>query len=395
MADSGSRGSGRRPISRLDRRRFIVSSGAAATLAIGGARSVLGQAATPATPGATPAAASSEPIKVAFVYIGPTGDLGWTYAHDQGRLQLVQNIPSVETSFIENVEENQADAERAIRAFAEAGNDVIIATSFGYGPAVLSVAAQYPDIQFIHISGYQTAENVSTGFGKIEEPRYVSGFIAGKMAPTGKLGYVAAFPIPEVIRGINAFTLGVRAANPEATVQVVWTNTWYDPSIERAAAEALLDGGAEVIAQHQDTPAPQQAAEAAGKYGVGYNVDMTSLAPGANLTNPIWNWGVYYTQAVQQIQAGTWTSNQYWGSWQDGVVGLSPIADVVPAEVQREATALADEFRSGARGVTTIFSGPLLDQEGTERMAEGVSMTDEEILNMDWFVQGVLGELPS
>ncbi|HEV2065228.1 MAG TPA: BMP family ABC transporter substrate-binding protein, partial [Thermomicrobiales bacterium] len=332
---------------------------------------------------------------VAFVYIGPTGDLGWTYAHDQGRLQLVQNIPSAETSFIENVEENQADAERAIRAFAEAGNNVIIATSFGYGPAVLSVAAQYPDIQFIHISGYQTAENVSTAFGKIEEPRYVSGLIAGRMAPAGKLGYVAAFPIPEVIRGINAFTLGVRAANPEATVQVVWTNTWYDPSIERAAAEALLDGGAEVIAQHQDTPAPQQAAEAAGKYGVGYNVDMTSLAPGANLTNPIWNWGVYYTQAVQQIQAGTWSSNQYWGSWQDGVVGLSPIADVVPAEVQREATALADEFRSGARGVTTIFSGPLLDQEGTERIAEGVSMTDEEILNMDWFVQGVLGELPS
>jgi basic membrane protein A len=391
MADSGSRRDGRRDrAAQLNRRTFVIGSGATAALAAGGVSSVLSQATPVATP-ATPVTTSGEPIKVAFVYIGPTGDLGWTYAHDQGRLQLVQNIPSAETSFIENVPENQADAERAIRGFAEAGNNVIIATSFGYGPAVLSVAAQYPDIQFIHISGYQTAENVSTAFGKIEEPRYVSGFVAGKMAPTGKLGYVAAVPIPEVIRGINAFTRGVLLANPEATVQVVWTNTWYNPSTERSAAEALLDGGAEVIAQHQDTPAPQQAAEAAGKYGVGYNVDMSSQAPAANLTNPVWNWGVYYTQAVQQIQAGTWSTNQYWGSWQDGVVDLSPIADFVPAEVRTEATALADEFRSGAQGVTTIFSGPLLDQEGTERVAEGASMTDEEILNMDWFVQGVLG----
>ncbi len=370
---------------RISRRAVMVGSGAAAATAALGGR-VAGAQGTPA------AAPSGAPIKVAFIYIGPTGDLGWTYAHDQGRLQIEQNIPSATTSFIENVPENQADAERAIRGFAEDGNNVIIATSFGYGPAVLTVAQQYPDIQFIHISGYQTAENVSTAFGKIEEPRYVSGFVAGKMAPSGKLGYVAAFPIPEVIRGINAFTRGVLLANPNATVQVVWTNTWYDPQKELAAAEALLDGGAEVIAQHQDTPAPQQAAEAAGKYGVGYNVDMRTLAPAANLTNPVWNWGAYYTQAVQQIQAGTWSTNQYWGSWQDGVVDLSPISEIVPEDVRTEANTLADEFRSGAQGVTGIFSGPLLDQEGTERVAEGASMTDEEILNMDWFVQGVLGD---
>ncbi|MDQ3656098.1 MAG: BMP family ABC transporter substrate-binding protein [Chloroflexota bacterium] len=386
MADPGSRRN-----SGLNRRTFVIGTGAASAIAVG-RRTAFGQTTPVATPGASPVASSDEPIRVAFVYIGPVGDVGWTYAHDQGRLLLEQNIPSATTSYIENIPEVQAEAERAIRAFAEAGNSVIIATSFGYGPAVLSVAAQYPDIQFIHISGYQTAENVSTAFGKIEEPRYVSGFVAGKMSQSGKLGYVAALPIPEVIRGINAFTLGVRAANPEATVQVVWTNTWYDPSIERSAAQALLDGGADVIAQHQDTPAPQQAAEAAGKYGVGYNVDMSSQAPAANLTNPVWNWGVYYTEAVQQIQAGTWSTNQYWGSWQDGVVGLSPIAEFVPAEVQTEATALADEFRAGTRGITTIFSGPLLDQEGTERVAEGASMTDQEILTMEWFVQGVLGE---
>ena len=377
---------------RLNRRSFTLGTGAAAfTLTTAGMSRVAAQAtpaeATPASPVATP----GRPLKVAFVYIGPTADLGWTYAHDQGRLALVEAHPEVETVYIENVDENSADGERVIRQFAEQGQDLIIATSFGYGPAVISVAQQYPETQFIHISGYQTAENVSTGFGKIEEPRYVSGFVAGRMSPTGKLGYVAAFPIPEVLRGINAFTLGVRSANPEATVQVVWTNTWYDPQVERAAAEALLDGGADVIAQHQDTPAPQQAAEAAGLYSVGYNVDMSSQAPAAVLTSAVWNWGTYYISAVEQIQAGTWSTNQYWGSWQEGVVDLAPIADFVPAEVRTEAEALADEFRSGAMGNATIFSGPLLDQDGAERVADGVSMTDDEILNMEWFVEGVLG----
>jgi len=377
---------------RLNRRSFTLGTGAAAfTLTTAGMSRVAARAtpaeATPASPVATP----GRPLKVAFVYIGPTADLGWTYAHDQGRLALVEAHPEVETVYIENVDENSADGERVIRQFAEQGQDLIIATSFGYGPAVISVAQQYPETQFIHISGYQTAENVSTGFGKIEEPRYVSGFVAGRMSPTGKLGYVAAFPIPEVLRGINAFTLGVRSANPEATVQVVWTNTWYDPQVERAAAEALLDGGADVIAQHQDTPAPQQAAEAAGLYSVGYNVDMSSQAPAAVLTSAVWNWGTYYISAVEQIQAGTWSTNQYWGSWQEGVVDLAPIADFVPAEVRTEAEALADEFRSGAMGNATIFSGPLLDQDGAERVADGVSMTDDEILNMEWFVEGVLG----
>lgn len=377
---------------RLNRRTFTLGTGAAAlTLTTVGVERVAAQA-TPATPaGASPVATPGRPLKVAFIYIGPTADLGWTYAHDQGRQALVAAHPEVETVYAESIPEPQSESEPAIRGFAEQGQDLIIATSFGYGPAVLAVAPQYPDTQFIHISGYQTAENVSTGFGKIEEPRYVSGLVAGRMSATGSLGYVAAFPIPEVIRGINAFTMGARLANPEATVQVVWTSTWYDPTVERTAAEALLDGGADVIAQHQDTPAPQQAAEAAGKYGVGYNVDMSSLAPAANLTNPIWNWGVYYTQAVEQILGGTWSTNQYWGSWRDGVVDLSPIAGFVPAEVRTEATSLADEFRAGAQGITTIFSGPLLDQEGTERIAAGASMTDEEILNMDWFVEGVLG----
>jgi len=368
-------------MARVNRRSLVAGAGAAAALAAIGSGRAGAQDATPA----------GDALRVAFIYIGPVGDLGWTYAHDQGRIAMEEAVPGVETAYLESVPELQADAERAIRGYAEEGYNVIIATSFGYGPAVLAVAPQYPDIQFIHISGYQTAENVSTGFGKIEEPRYVTGFVAGKMAATNSIGYVAALPIPEVIRGINAFTLGARAANPDVTVQVVWTNTWYDPQLESAAAQSLIDLGVDVIAQHQDTTGPQQVAEAAGKYGVGYNVDMSAQAPAAVLTSAVWNWGAYYTMAAEQIIAGQWSANQYWGSWADGVVDMAPIADFVPEDVAAEAEALADEFRTGAMGITDIFSGPLTRQDGSEGVAEGASMTDEEILNMDWFVQGVEG----
>ncbi len=371
----------------IDRRRFLLGSGAAIA--------AVGTVFT----GSGAVAQDGEPFRVAFVYIGPVGDLGWTWAHDQGRQEMIaaleeENI-AVETKYSESVPEVQADAERVIRGYAQEGYNLIVTTSFGYMEPTINVAKQFPDIQFIHISGYMTAENVSTAFGRIEEPRYVSGMVAGHMAQSGKLGYVAAFPIPEVIRGINAFTLGVRAVNPEATVQVVWTNTWYDPQKERQAAEALLDGGAEVIAQHQDTAAPQQAAEAAGKYGVGYNADMSELAPKAFLTAPIWHWGVYYTQAVEKIIDGSWESNAYWGGWADGVVDLAPIADFVPEEARTAAETEIKAFKAGDKDVFTIFTGPLKDQEGEEKVADGTAMTQEEILNMGWFVEGVEGELPS
>ena len=363
---------------RVNRR--TLAAGAGATLALAG----LGKA----------GAQDDEPFKVAFIYVGPVGDGGYTYAHDQGRLALQEAIPNVETAFLESVQEVQADVERAVRGYAEEGYDVIVATSFGHGPGLLAVAPQYPDIEFIHISGYQTADNVSTAFGKIEESRYVTGVVAGSMSESGKLGYVAAFPIPEVIRGINAFTLGAKSVNPDATVQVVWTNTWYDPTVESAAAQSLVDLGVDVIAQHQDTPGPQQVAEASGVYGVGYNTDMSQFAPDAVLTSAVWNWGAYYIWAIEQIQAGTWEGgNQYWGSWQDGVVNIAPIAEFVPAEVAEQAMAVADEFMNGTRGVTEIFTGPILNQDGEEGVAEGVSLSDEEILNMTWFVQGVEGSV--
>ena len=355
----------------------------------GSCASRFGVAAQDATP-------AGEPIKVAFVYVGPVGDLGWTYAHDQGRLALEEALPNVETGYQENVPENPADAERVIRQFAQDGYKVIFTTSFGYMDPTINVAKDFPDTTFSFTSpGYKTADNVGTGFGKIEEPRYVSGQLAGKMTKSNQLGYVAAFPIPEVIRGINAFTLGVRKVNPEATVQVVWTNTWYDPAKERAAAEALLDGGADVIAQHQDTAGPQQAAEDRGVYSVGYDADMAPLAPKAVLTSPIWNWAPYYIDTVKSVMDGTWKSEQYWGGWKDGVVDLAPIADFVPEDIRASIEEEIARFKSGEETIYTIFTGPIADQSGEIRVPEGQSMTDEELLSMNWFVEGVQGDIPS
>jgi basic membrane protein A len=352
------------------------------------ATSFAGTAAQDATP-------EGEPFKVAFVYVAPIGDLGWTYAHDQGRLALEEAFPNVETVYQESVPENPADAERVIRQFAQDGADVVFTTSFGYMDPTINVAQDFPDTVFIHISGFKTADNVGTGFGKIEEPRFISGQIAGAMTETNLIGYVAAFPIPEVIRGINAFTLGVREANPEATVRVVWTNTWYNPQTERAAAEALLDGGADVIAQHQDTPGPQQAAQDRGAYGVGYNADMSTQAPEAVLTSAVWNWAPYYIGVVQQVMDGTWESNQYWGGMEDDVVNLAPVADFVFEETRTAAEEEVARFESGEETIFTIFTGPIADQTGEVRVPEGQAMTAEELLSMDWFVEGVEGEIPN
>jgi basic membrane protein A len=344
---------------------------------------------------ATPAAGGDTPMKVAFVYVGPIGDGGWTFAHDQGRLALAEAFPNVETVYQESVPENPADAERVIRQFAQDGANLVITSSFGYMDPTINVAKDFPEVQFIHISGFKRADNVSTGFGKIEEPRYVSGMVAGKMTKSNMLGYVAAFPIPEVIRGLNAFTLGVRKTNPDAKVKVVWTNTWFDPQKERQAAEALLDEGADVIAQHQDTPGPQQAAQDRGAFSVGYNTDMSEFAPKGVLTSAVWNWATYYEMAVQQMMDGTWESNDYWGGWQDGVVDLAPFGEMVPADV----VTLADEeiarFKSGEATIFTIFTGPLMDNKGEEKVAAGVAMTAEELLSMMWLVEGVEGEIPA
>lgn len=331
-----------------------------------------------------------EKLKVAFIYVGPVGDAGWSFAHDKGREYLVAQMPEVETTFIESVPEG-ADAERVLTELAEKGNKVIFATSFGYMDYVQNVAKKYPDVTFVHCSGYKTAENVGTYFGRMYQPRYLSGLVAGKKTESNVVGYVAAFPIPEVIRGINAFTLGVKEANPEAVVKVVWTNTWYDPAKEKEAAKSLLDAGADVIAQHQDTPGPQQAAEEKGAFSIGYNTDMSQFAPKAYLTSPVWNWGPYYVETVKAVKEGTWKSDQYWGSMKDGVIELAPMTDLVDEETKTLVESKRNEILSGT---WDVFTGEIKDQTGTVRVNAGQKMTDAEMLSFDWFVEGVEGTIP-
>lgn len=332
--------------------------------------------------------AKSEKMKVAFMYVGPVGDGGWSYAHDQGRKYLEEKLP-VETSIVESVPEG-ADAERVLTQLAEKGNKVIFSTSFGFMDYTINVAKKYPDVVFMHCSGFKTDKNVGTYFGRMYQARYLTGIVAGKTTQSNKIGYVAAFPIPEVIRGINAFTLGVRSVNPNATVKVVWTNTWYDPAAEKDAGKTLLDAGCDVVAQHQDTPGPQQAAEEKGKFGVGYNSDMSKAAPKAVLTSAVWNWGPFYEKTVKAVMDGTWKSEQYWGPMSEGIVDIAPYGPMVPDDVKQTVDAAKQKILGGQ---WDVFTGPIKDQKGVEKVPAGQRMSDKDMWEINWFVEGVDGTI--
>ncbi|MBW1634697.1 MAG: BMP family ABC transporter substrate-binding protein [Deltaproteobacteria bacterium] len=331
------------------------------------------------------ASLAAKELKVGFVYVSPIGDAGYSYAHDVGR-QAVEAMDGVTTSYVESVPEG-ADSERVILNMARKGYDVIFATSFGFMDPMLKVAKQFPKIAFLHCSGFKMAENMSNYFGRMYQARYLSGIVAGSMTKSKVIGYVAAFPIPEVIRGINAFTLGVQSVNPEATVRVVWTKTWYDPATEKEAAKSLLDVGADVIAQHQDSPGPQEAAQEKGVYSIGYNSDMSSFAPKAHLTAPVWNWGPYYVKVVEQVKNGTWKAESAWPGLKEGIVGLSPFGPMVPQAVQDK----VNKAKANIIGGKKVFSGLVKDQKGNVKIAAGAAATDEELLGMTWFVNGVVG----
>lgn len=335
----------------------------------------------------------SDPLKVAFVYVAPIGDLGWTYAHDQARLQMEERFgDQIETTFIENVPEGP-EAERVIRDFVQKDNDLIIATSFGYMDPMLTVAEEFPDVQFVHISGFKNAPNMSNVFGRMYQPRYLSGLAAGAATESNIIGYVAAFPIPEVIRGINAFTLGVREANPDAEVRVVWTNTWFGPPEEKEAADALVASGADVIAQHQDTTEPQKAAADADGVSISYNTDMSEIVGDSVLTGPVWDWGVKYIEIAEQVMDGTYQGDEsYWGGLNEGIVGLAPYSDRVSAETQE---LIAERQAQIESGEWDVFCGPLVGANGVTFVEEGKCLTDGEMLAMDFFVEGVSGEAPS
>jgi basic membrane protein A len=328
---------------------------------------------------------AAKEMKVGFVYVSPIGDAGYSYAHDVGR-QAVEAMDGVTTSYVESVSEGP-DSERVILNMARKGFDVIFATSFGYMDPMLKVAKQFPKIAFLHCSGFKMADNMSNYFGRIYQARYLSGIVAGSMTKSNVIGYAAAFPIPEVIRGINAFTLGVQSVNPDVTVRVVWTKTWYDPATEKEAAKSLLDVGADVIAQHQDSPGPQEAAQEKGVYSIGYNSDMSSFAPKSHMTAPVWNWGPYYTKVVEQVKKGTWKAESAWPGLKEGIVDLAPFGAMVPQNVQDK----VNKEKADIIGGKKIFTGPIKDQKGTVKIAGGVAATDKELLGMTWFVKGVIG----
>ncbi len=335
-----------------------------------------------------PAATAATNPRVAFVYIGPPGDGGYTYQHDQGRKYL-EDTMGLKADTVENVPEG-ADAERVITDLAS-NHDVVITTSFGYMDPTLNVAKKFPKVVFLHCSGYKTADNMGTYFGKNFQASYLAGIAAGKMTKKNLLGYVGAFPIPEVIYNINAFTLGAQSVNPKVSVNVVWTNTWFDPAQERQAAISVLDKGADVLLAYQDSPATLQAAAERGAMAGGNDSDMTKYAPKAYLTNAVWNWGPFYVKAVTAVKNGSWKTEQYLGDMADGTVSLAPMGESIPADVKALVTAAQEKI---VKGELDVFAGPLKDQSGAEKVASGAALAIGDVLGMNWFVAGVVGKIP-
>lgn len=323
---------------------------------------------------------AAEEFKVAFVHVGPTADKGWSWAHDQGAKFLQNKMPGVVITTLESIPEGP-DSQRVFEDLAADGNMLIFGTSFGYMDPMLAAAENFPDVAFMHATGFKTSENMGNYFGAAEEGRYLSGMAAGERTETNLIGYVAAFAIPEVLRGINAFTLGVKEVNPDADVQVVWTSTWFDPPKEGDAAKALLDAGADVIAMHQDTSAPGQAAEAADAGWVGYNTDMSEFAPNGWLTAATWDWGPYYLATAEAVKAGTWQAEAFYGNMAGGMVNIAPFGPSVSDEMQ---ALIATRQQEIIDGTFAVFPDPIVDQAGNER-ALG------DIFSMDFFVEGVIG----
>ncbi|WP_442946072.1 BMP family ABC transporter substrate-binding protein [Noviherbaspirillum sp. Root189] len=344
----------------------------------------------PALAAAPVFAAGSAPLNVGFVYVSPIGEAGWTTQHDIARKEMEKNLSGKVTSkFVENVPEG-ADAERVIRDLAQQGNKLIFTTSFGYMNPTLKVAKQFPDVKFVHLTGYKTAPNVATANARFYEGRYLAGVLAGKMTKSNVAGYVAAFPIPEVLQGINAFTRGMRSVNPKAEVKVIWVNSWFDPGKERDAAITLMGQNADVVTHHTDSTAIVQAAEEKGKYAVAYHSDMKKFGAKAQLGAVTHHWGKYYTNAAQQVIDGKWKSSSVWGGIKDGMVKLEAINDSVPNDVKQVVAAAEKDIVSGK---ITPFDGPLKDNEGKVRLEKG-SLNDEALNKMDFYVEGVAGKLP-
>jgi simple sugar transport system substrate-binding protein len=336
-------------------------------------------------------AQSGGPIRVGYVYVSPIGDAGWTFQHDLGRREMEKALGAkVQTRFIESVSEG-ADAERVIRELAQSGHNVIFGTSFGYMNPMERVAKQFPKVAFVHATGYKQGPNLGIYHARFYEGRYLTGLVAGRMTQSNVLGYVAAFPIPEVLQGINAFTLAARSVNPKVEVRVIWVNSWYDPGKERDAANTLIAQGADVVTHHTDSTAVVQAAQERGRYAIGYHSDMSKYGAKAHLTAATHHWGEYYIRTINEAIAGTWKPGSLWGGIKEGMVGLAPLNPAVPADVREQVSKVQAQIKAGS---FHPFSGPIVDQDGKERLAAGRTMDDAALGSMDYYVQGVGSRLP-
>lgn len=332
--------------------------------------------------------AAQEPLKIGFVYVSPIGEAGWTWQQEIGRKYMHEQLGDrIQSQVVEDVPEG-ADSERVIRDLAQQGVKLIFTTSFGYMNPTIKVAKQFPDVTFVHSTGYKTAPNVGTTNARFYESRYIAGVLAGHKTQTGIIGYVGAYPIPEVLQGINAFTQGLRSVKPEATVRVIMANTWFDPGKERDAALALLDQGADIVTHHTDSTAVVQAAEERGKWAIAYHSDMQKFGPKAQLGAVTHHWGPYFTATAQSVLDGTWKSNQVWGGFKEEMVafeGLGPdVDDALRAELEAKEKAIAD-------GSLKVFAAPIKTNEGKVVISEG-ALDDDGLNAMDYFVEGVVGK---
>jgi simple sugar transport system substrate-binding protein len=330
------------------------------------------------------------PLQACFVYVSPVGQAGWSYQHDLGRQAMERALGDlVRTRVVEAVAEGP-DSERVMRDLAAQGCGLIFATSFGYLEPALRVAAEFPHVKFEHAGGYKTVANLNTYNARYYEARWLAGWLAGRQSKTGVAGYVAGFAVPEVVQGINAFTLGMRAANPKAEVRLVWLNAWFDPAREREAALSLIAQGADVLSNHSGSPAVAQAAEEKGVLLLAYQSDMARFAPQAQLAAVTHHWGGYYTAVARAVLAGTWQARPVWGGMKDGLVQLSALNPALPADVK---AGLAQRQQALMAGRLKPFAAPLVDNTGRSRLAGG-ALDDAAIAGMDWLVQGVIGNLP-
>jgi len=336
-------------------------------------------------------AVSAAPLKAAFVYVAPLTDAGWVRQHDQGRKAVEAALPGkVVTTYVENVAEGR-DAERVIRDLAMQGNQIIFTPSFGYMEPTLKVAREFPDVKFESVTGYKTAANVATSNARYYEGRYLAGIAAGRLAT--QAGYVAGFPIPEVVQGINAFTLGMRSVNPKATVHVVWLGEWFNPSRERDAAMTLMNQGAEVLAFHTGSNAVMVAAQERGKLAVAYHSDMRKVAPDAQIAAVTHLWGEYYTRRVKSVLEGSWRSESVWGGVKDGMIRVDAFGSKVPARVQAEVGKRQADMAAGRLSVFAGGQAGVKDNVGQLAIAAGKTLGDADILGMNWLAEGVIGQI--